>query len=396
MVIFMARGEVPAQTYKLLPPPANVKAEERAESPLRITIKGLSVLGGDQKLLSYWVTNASTKVIHSFVLLRTSNAGKKPETQIAEEGLLPGMSLTLPLFREKGYEDYPDTILAVDSAQFLDGSTWGPDLAGESEFWAAALEGQKKALADVKKVVEAGNDTALKEFIVREPYLPELARVENKTKQQQGFMRGYGVTIIGLRVEIQGRGDTNGIPSRIADMERNYGLAPVSNDGRKRIGRYYYSNEVVRVLGFTRGTKQLAVDESFAATSDWLKDVTIRVKNNSLKRIKYLSMSLEFPETRRSGNIMSYTMSCGVSPMGGYVSVSGPPVEPGETFEFRFDENEFSRLKKFIESRQPLDGLTRANIRISFIQYDDDTAWSGGSAMRRDSTDPRRWTPVGQ
>jgi hypothetical protein len=70
------------------------------------------------------------------------------------------------------------------------------------------------------------------------------------------------------------------------------------------------------------------------------------------------------------------------------------PVDPGQYFQIRLDEKGLIELKRFIESRQPLNSLTRVNIGLEGVYYSDGTMWSGGHLRRQDPTDPTRWIPI--
>src|SRR5205085_809665 len=118
---------------------------------------------------------------------------------------------------------------------FADGSSWGADTAGESEFILGFIEGQKKVAADARRFVEQSDDAGLRDMIAKPSFLESLGAVENKTKRQVAVARGYSWGIYAFKESQKNRGDLKGIPVRIADIERNLGLDHAVADTRKRI-----------------------------------------------------------------------------------------------------------------------------------------------------------------
>src|SRR5439155_11237988 len=108
-----------------------------------------------------------------------------------------------------------------------------------------------------KKLAEQKDDKALTRLLTTEPYLREMANVENKTKRQQGFVRAYGAGVWNCRKDFQARGDLKGIPGLIADMESELGLVIVRNTNIRRVGREYWQNEPIKFLGLTRGDRSI-------------------------------------------------------------------------------------------------------------------------------------------
>jgi hypothetical protein len=68
-------------------------------------------------------------------------------------------------------------------------------------------------------------------------------------------------------------------------------------------------------------------------------------------------------------------------------------LEPGETLEVLL-EKEKDAIYKFINERQPVESIKKIELEISFIIFDDKSAWSAGSFMRQDPENPDRYNPV--
>ena len=186
------------------------------------------------------------------------------------------------------------------------------------------------------------------------------------------------------------------VPLFFASRAAFMALALHQDYSKKQIGRASYRNEPVEIISISVGDKkQHAINETFEKETDWLKDFSVRIKNKSEKRIVFFSWGLEFPETEATGNRMIYMLYYGVSPYRKPKDYENEgPIPAGETFELAIDQKKYERLKAFVGTRHWLDGLTRAEIRILSIHYDDDTGWSAGSSTKRDPNNPKRFISV--
>lgn len=186
------------------------------------------------------------------------------------------------------------------------------------------------------------------------------------------------------------------IPLFFATRAVFIGFALNQDYSKKKIGRAFsfYRNEPVEILSV--GDKERhALNETFEKETDWLKDFSVQIKNKSGKRIVFFSMQLEFPETEATGNRMVSLMYYGAIPYRKPEDYENePPIPAGETFELAIDQKKYERLKAFIGTRHALDTLTRADIRIMSIHFDDDTGWSAGSSTKRDPNNPKRFITV--
>ncbi len=135
------------------------------------------------------------------------------------------------------------------------------------------------------------------------------------------------------------------------------------------------------------------LNESFEAEADWVKDLSFKLENISDKPIVYLRVNVNFPETRATGNLMSYGVAFGQRP-GSKLKQTSPLIllKKGETLDV-FLEKEKEKIYKFINERQPVESIKKVELEISFIIFEDKTAWSVGTFMRQDPENPDRYNP---
>jgi hypothetical protein len=87
-------------------------------------------------------------------------------------------------------------------------------------------------------------------------------------------------------------------------------------------------------------------------------------------------LNLDFPETLETGNIMAFPLSYGqhqLSPSQIVGRKEDKPVPPGQSFDIGLDEKRYADLKRFLDSRQGANSLTRTKLGIASIYYNDGT-----------------------
>jgi hypothetical protein len=135
--------------------------------------------------------------------------------------------------------------------------------------------------------------------------------------------------------------------------------------------------------------------------TDWLKNLTFKVKNLTQKKIIYISFNISFFETATNGQYPmgiqpKYGQSEGFTREGRAITmnqiVNGKvlPIEikPGKDFEFSLKDR-YDGLVRFIETRQPISTINKVHVSFSVVGFDDGTFWSyGGTYFKYDQDNP--------
>src|SRR3977135_4180462 len=72
-----------------------------------------------------------------------------------------------------------------------------------------------------------------------------------------------------------------------------------------------YPNEPIKITSIKAANRSVRLGEQFAAADDWLKTAELTVKNTSGKDIVFVEIELNFPETKSSGDEMSFPLCLG-------------------------------------------------------------------------------------
>jgi hypothetical protein len=375
-----------------LPPPDFIKIADQPDSPISLTLPERHDFGSYFNPVTYSVRNNSEKPIRSVVI---TGFPKHPHHAVGLSSLQPGATRTLSFGDLNARKSDEIFTLVVDYVIFTDGTHWGADKTGESEFLLGFIDGQKRIYQDVKKLVAVKNDEALHEFLLKPSNIPELSPPGGRTRRDWGWAQGYTYWKHTFEFDLKNRGNLSGIPSKIADLERELGITIPPKNGTRRIGRSFQFNEPIKLTELHLGDRVVGFDENYIAVSDWLKGMTINARNDAEKTLVHLWLKLDFPETAETGNPMMFPLRYGKHPTILQLGRDEErPVDPGQYFQIRLDEKGLIELKRFIESRQPLNSLTRVNIGLEGVYYSDGTMWSGGHLRRQDPNDPTRWIPI--
>ena len=390
-------------------PPENFKVAEQLDSPLQLTINGLYPVAFGSGSFEYSIRNKGTREVDR-VILKVSRGSVSDPVYIGmpnvwyemgyDAGLVGGASriFSSPVKRPAGgpndtsVKPEDGLVMAVDFVLFKDGGKWGPDTMGQGDFLLGLVEGQKKFLSEVRDLVSTNNETALKALISRDGPPDDMPDIKGDIQRLKGFNSGYFAAKFVTRADLEGRGDLSGVPARIRDLERMTGDAP-ADDKKKQVSQIYMFNPVVKITNVKTGGRTYAFDERFLAAGDWLADMRLTVQNISGKTIKAVLLGLHFPETVNTGIGMVSSSRYGPHPITQAENDREPAVGPDKTFEIRID-HEKPGLKRFLETRQGFDSISRITVQLDYVEFDDGTRWSGGQYMKQDPENSKRWITV--
>jgi hypothetical protein len=169
-----------------------------------------------------------------------------------------------------------------------------------------------------------------------------------------------------------------------------------SNEKNISLGPRSLLKPQIEILEAQVGGKSKIFDEDFEEDSDWLRRTSIEIKNVSAKPVVFLRINVWFPETTSSGPIMVYPLAFGQRPKS-KLHTHAPPLMfmPDETIKISL-ESKYDEISRFVGERHLIESLKRIRLEVSFIVFDDETAWSVGTFMTQDPQNPELYVPVPQ
>ncbi|MEK6334225.1 MAG: hypothetical protein AABM67_04695 [Acidobacteriota bacterium] len=176
-------------------------------------------------------------------------------------------------------------------------------------------------------------------------------------------------------------------------------LAQSGSTGQKRertIKRPPWRNEPIRIEKIKLRGMPVS-DQKFLEDDDWLKSLTLSVKNTSGRIIKYIEIDLIFPRPQDSlgERISRDHLMYGQYPLlpGEAVSPSSEaPVMPNDSVSITLSD--YEGMMEFLKQTNYGASIRDLELEISMVIFNDDTKWSGGRLYRRDPNNPDGWIPI--
>lgn len=166
-----------------------------------------------------------------------------------------------------------------------------------------------------------------------------------------------------------------------------------------------------------RFPSKYAWESAFNADDDWIKGLSLAIKNVSSKRIVFLAVGCHLYETadwaseiskHKTIPVIGHTSdTIGRRPEQALYSASlGRWLEPdtsatpfslppGQTFTIPLeDPDQYLTLKSKIEETQPISTVTACDASINHVFFEDGTQWEGHRYKRADPGQPGRWVQM--
>lgn len=146
---------------------------------------------------------------------------------------------------------------------------------------------------------------------------------------------------------------------------------------------------IVVITGIEVAGRQVTPGQAFAAGDDWLRGLTLRVKNISSKPITYMQLNLSFPEASYHGGGIGHTLRYGRNMVGGAQnSPDFRPLSPGEEAELVFTDEEFHSFRTFAERLNGSINFRRVRLGIASVKFADGTRATAFNLMRTQKPSP--------
>lgn len=135
--------------------------------------------------------------------------------------------------------------------------------------------------------------------------------------------------------------------------------------------------------------------QEFDADLDWLKDLTLKVRNTSEKTITYIALNLHFPEVTKNGHTALHQVFIGVDPDRKF---QRPELRlaPNETIEVPLAER-YAGIETLVRAgNSRVENVGKLLLEFQSALFDDGTLFEAGTLYRRnpDQNDPHKWIKI--
>jgi len=148
------------------------------------------------------------------------------------------------------------------------------------------------------------------------------------------------------------------------------------------------------------GGKAIKFGEKFSSDAEWMKGLSLTIKNKSDKTITFVSIALDFPEALAGGGraMAQHQILLG-KPLDLDSSTAEPFIlAPGQSYDIPLAAR-YDSIKQLVErSPQSMDNISKITFRLDSVGYEDGTLYSGGEIYRRnpDASSSRKWIKIGE
>jgi hypothetical protein len=170
------------------------------------------------------------------------------------------------------------------------------------------------------------------------------------------------------------------------------------------IKKMSWPDEPVKISKLKIKGKNVSIGQKLFEEDDWLKTITLGVKNTSDKSISHIKIDLEFPrpenEPFAKAPTFLYPLQYGYSPLfEAYLSPAeqryAPPlIKPGEAVDLTLTDAEYAQLQRILKEENYSVSIKQVKIIIRDVAFDDGTIWHVGTLLQRDPNNPGKWKPV--
>lgn len=120
--------------------------------------------------------------------------------------------------------------------------------------------------------------------------------------------------------------------------------------------------------------QSVALGQPFAAEADWLRTLTVRVRNESEKPIVAVGVSFSFPEASYHGGGLGFRLAYGERRPGRETGAPATkPLLPGEEVELTLTSDEYEMNRNFASRRGGVSEISRVSLGMAVVTFADGT-----------------------
>lgn len=154
-------------------------------------------------------------------------------------------------------------------------------------------------------------------------------------------------------------------------------------------------NEPVEIAEVRVNGQPISFDKEFSADDNWLRSLTVSIKNRSNKTILFASIRLRFPRATGLEEAVSvHDMFWGDGSLQTQLpnrEKQADSLKPGDSNDIKFSAQQFTDLMNFLRGTHYPFSIDHVDLSVAHVIFDDDSMWYVGTFLQRDPTDPSKW-----
>ncbi|HEU4596698.1 MAG TPA: hypothetical protein VFS10_16290 [Pyrinomonadaceae bacterium] len=197
----------------------------------------------------------------------------------------------------------------------------------------------------------------------------------------------------------------SGVPLPPSDARDSFGEknGGARQGGEKVLTKSSYRDEPIQILKVKNKKRDLPVGGKFSDDdADWLRGLTITVRNDSGKDITHLSFAILFPANKnQASSELSYTFDFmwGLSPQSKHYKESRRlrperVIKQNDQFDLTLSDEQYEHIRKVLLSLG-YPSVREIEIWIDEVGFDDGTSWKGGRIIHPGDRSDKNRLPSG-
>jgi hypothetical protein len=136
----------------------------------------------------------------------------------------------------------------------------------------------------------------------------------------------------------------------------------------------YPNNCPIKIRALKVGEESIEPQKPFAAAKDWLKSLSWEVENTWGRSAAYVEIDLDFHELGGlRGRVFKHQYGRGPNTPGSLDNAQ--LLGAGQRTRMIISDEEYMRINRFIEERQPNLAVSIVEIKVAKVVFDDGTPW---------------------
>ena len=155
---------------------------------------------------------------------------------------------------------------------------------------------------------------------------------------------------------------------------------PVSvNEVPRQLIERKHKTQPVELLGVTNMTGSIKLGEQFSADDDWLKGLSLTVKNVSSQKVRFIEFELTALRTKDVGDptVALYHVNSG--PL---KTESSKLILPGDSLQLTLGDQDYQIFQQLLLATK-YDTVEKAELSLHQVVFEDDTIWLDGELRQR-------------
>lgn len=146
--------------------------------------------------------------------------------------------------------------------------------------------------------------------------------------------------------------------------------------------------EALEIVDVIVDDKSITIGEPFTASENWIRTLTVRVRNISGRELHSIEMSIALPDVSlNDGRNIGFSLRGGSTPAGKQKAIMS-----GEEVELKWIEIEYQKFRERWGLLNGIDRIMKAKIGITAVLFTDGAMW-GSDCLR--ATNSRNSCPRG-